>query len=265
MSWLSMVWAQARLNQTVLMRQRGLAFSVLLLPLFLAFANTANARSLDTVNGVPAAAFAAVGAIAVVFPFSYMTIATSIVVRREERVYKRLRGSALPTSAIFAGDILHASLLGAVQGVVILVYAITVANAPMPSNVPLMLLAFVLGAAVFAALAIGTAGFIPNYEVAQLVALPVLFISLVGTGMMIPLSALPEWGQRVAELLPLTPVVTMMRTAFLGRDFAQEAAPVVGFLEAFQVSAAGLGIGLLWIGVGLWSTRKYFRWDPRRA
>ncbi|MGN9785659.1 ABC transporter permease [Nonomuraea sp. ZG12] len=265
MSWLSMVWAQTRLNQTVLLRQRGMAFSVLLLPLFLAFVNTANARSQDLVNGVPATAFAAVGAIAVVFPFSYMTIATSIVVRREERVYKRLRGSALPTSAIFAGDILHATLVGAVQAVVILVYAVAVVDAPMPRNIPLMLLAFLLGAAVFAALAIGTAGFIPNYEVAQLVALPVLFISLVAAGVMFPLSMLPEWGQQISERLPLTPVVSILRTAFLGRDFAQEGAPAIDFLESFQVSAAGVGIGLLWIGLGLWLTRQYFRWDPRRA
>ncbi|WP_101787871.1 ABC transporter permease [Nonomuraea indica] len=265
-SWASMVWAQARLNQTVLLRQRGLAFSVLLLPLFMAFAYTSgDAQGGATVSGVPMTVFAAVGAIAVVFPFSYMTITTGIVVRREERVYKRLRGSALPTSAIFAGDILHATLVGAVQGGVILAYVIAVVGAPVPRNIPLMLLAFVLGAAVFAALAIGTSGLIPNYEVAQLVALPVLLVCMFGSGMMLPLSELPEWGQRVAERLPLTPVVTMMRTAFLGRDFGRDGAPEVGFLEAFQSSAAGLGVALLWIGVSLWCTRRYFRWDPRRA
>ncbi|MDF2708307.1 MAG: type transporter [Nonomuraea muscovyensis] len=264
--WTSMVWAQARLNQTVLLRQRGLAFSVLLLPLFMAFAYTsADGGPGATVNGVPVAVFAAVGAVAMVFPFSYMTISTGIVVRREERVYKRLRGSALPTSAIFAGDILHATLVGAVQGAVILVYVITMVGAPVPRNIPLMVLAFLLGAAVFAALAIGTAGLIPNYEVAQLVALPVLLVCMFGSGMMLPLSELPDWGQRVAERLPLTPIVTMMRTAFLGRDFSRDDAPEVGFLEAFQVSAVGLGVALLWIGVGLWSTRRYFRWDPRRV
>jgi ABC-2 type transport system permease protein len=261
--WVSMAWAQTRLNHTVMMRMRGLAFSVLLLPLFLAVVNTSGVRL--PVNGVPAAVFGAVGALAVVFPFAYMTITAGVVVRREERIYKRLRGSALPTSAIFAGDVLHATLIGAVQGVVILAYAMAVVGAPLPRNIPLMLVAFVLGAAVFAALAIGTAGLIPNYEVAQLVALPVLFGSLVGAGMMFPLSVLPDWAQRIAEVLPLTPVVTMIRTAYLGRDFGQDAAPEIGFLEGFQVSAAGLGIGLLWIGVGLWSARRCFRWDPRRT
>ncbi|WP_165969611.1 ABC transporter permease [Nonomuraea terrae] len=265
MSWLSMTWAQARLNQTVLLRQRGLAFSVLVLPLFLAFVYSSGPAAGGAVAGVPAGVFAAVGAMAVVFPFSYMTIATGVVVRREERVYKRLRGTALPTSAIFAGDVVHATLVGAVQAAIILVYAIAAVGVPAPANVPLMLVAFVLGAAVFAALAIGTAGLIPNYEVAQLVALPVLFLSLLGTGMLFPLSVLPDWGQRVAEALPLTPIVTMLRVAFLGRDVAQEGAPAIGFLESFQVSAPGIGIALLWIGVGFWSTRKYFRWDPRRA
>ncbi|MFC5816115.1 ABC transporter ATP-binding protein/permease [Nonomuraea harbinensis] len=241
--------------------QRGLAFTILLLPLFIAFVHTSGPTASGEVNGVPAAALAAIGAIAVVFPFSYMTIATGIVVRREERVYKRLRGGALSTTAIFAGDILHATLVGAVQAAVILVYAVGVVGVPVPGNVPLMLVAFVLGAAVFAALAIGTAGLIPNYEVAQLVALPVLFASMLGAGMMFPLSVLPEWGQRVAEVLPMTPVVDMMRIAFLVRDLGRAGAPEVGFL----VSAAGLGIGLLWIGVGLWCTRKFFRWDPRRA
>ncbi|TMR16095.1 ABC transporter permease [Nonomuraea turkmeniaca] len=258
MNWASMAWAQTRLDFTVMLRQRGLAFTVLLLPLFLAFVNTANSVAGAEVAG-------AVGALAVVFPFSYMTITSGIVVRREERVYKRLRGSALPTSAIFAGDVLHATLIGAVQGVAILAYVMAVVGGPLPRNVPLMLVAFLLGAAVFAALAIGTAGLIPNYEVAQLVALPVLFGSLLGAGMMFPLSVLPEWGQRVAELMPLTPIVTMIRTAYLGRDYGQAAAPKVGFLEGFQVSAAGLGIALLWVGIGLWSARRYFRWDPRRA
>ncbi|NRQ33523.1 ABC transporter permease [Nonomuraea sp. NN258] len=265
MSWLSMTWAQARLNQTVLLRQRGMAFSVLFLPLFLAFVYTSGPTIEGGVNGVPGTVYAAVGAMAVVFPFSYMTIATGIVVRREERVYKRLRGSALPTSAIFAGDILHATLVGAVQAALILGYAIAAVKAPVPANIPLMLLAFVLGAAVFAALAIGTAGLIPNYEVAQLVALPVLFLSLFGSGMIVPLTSLPDWGQRIAEALPLTPVVSMLRTGFLGRDFSVDSAPEVGFLESFQVSAAGLAIALLWVGVGLLSTRQYFRWEPRRA
>lgn len=265
MNWLSMTWAQARLNQTVLMRQRGLAFSVLLLPLFMAFLYTGGPQAAGTVNGLPAAAMAAVSAMAVVFPFSYMTISASVVVRREERVYKRLRGSALPTSSIFAGDVLHATLLGAAQAAVILGYAIAVAGAPAPRNVPLMLVAFVLGAAVFAALAIGTAGLIPNYEVAQIVALPVLLVSLLGSGMMIPLEVLPEWGRRIAEALPLTPIVDMLRTASLGRDVGRDGAPEVGLLEGFQVSAAGAGIALLWIGVGLWCARRYFRWDPRRA
>ncbi|MGI5491276.1 ABC transporter permease [Microtetraspora malaysiensis] len=265
MTWMSMVWAQTRLNQTVLLRQRGFAFSVLLVPLFLAFVNTAGPASGTTIGGVPGAVFGAVGAMAVVFPFSYMTIATTIVVRREERVYKRLRGSALPTSAIFAGDILHATLVGAVQAAIILAYAMGVVGAPAPRNIPLIVIAFVLGAAVFAALAIGTAGLIPNNEIAQLVAIPVLLVSMLGAGMMFPLSVLSAGVQRAAELLPLTPIVSMIRTAYLGRDFARDGAPEVGFLETFQVSATEIGIGLLWIGVGLWCTRQYFRWDPRRA
>ncbi|RJL34406.1 ABC transporter permease [Bailinhaonella thermotolerans] len=260
-----MVWAQTRLNQTVLLRMRGMAFSVLLLPLFLAFSFTSGPQAEIAIDGVPGSVFAAVGAIAVVFPFSYMTIATSIVVRREERIYKRLRGTALPTSAIFAGDVLHATLIGAAQALVILAYTMVAADVPLPANIPLLLVAFVLGAAVFAALAIGTAGFIPNYEVAQIVALPVLLLSMFGSGMVIPLHVLPEELQRPAELLPLTPIVSMLRTAFLGRDFSQDAAPQVGLFEAFQVSAASLGIALVWIGLSMWSTRKYFRWDPRRA
>jgi ABC-2 type transport system permease protein len=266
--WPSMVWAQVRLNHTVLVRQRGMAVSILVLPVFVAVLYAITGRGGEAIGGVPSDTYIGVGAIAMVFTTAFMSVSLAVVNRREERVYKRLRGTPLPVSAIFAGDVAHAAAVTFVQAALAAGFVL-VRDAPTPGNVPLVLLAVVVGAAVFCALALGLSGLLPNTEVAQLAAIPVVLVGAVGSGVA-PLTAFPGWAQRTAEVLPLTPVVRMLHTGWLGRDFSSEpvkgvAADKVGILQGFQVTAGSLGVALVWIAIGLWLTRRYFRWDPRRA
>jgi ABC-2 type transport system permease protein len=268
--WPAMVWAQVRLNHTALVRQRGLAFSVLTLPLFFVVVYTINPTAHETIGGVSTRAYVGVGTLAMGCLAAFMSVSAAAVYRREERIYKRLRGTALPVGAIFAGDVAHAVLVGLVQEVLSAGYLIVVLHAPMPSNIPLILVASLIGSVAFCVLALGVSGLLPSNEVAQLASVPVLLIGALGSGMAIPLSALPGWARGVCEVLAPTPIVRAVRTGWFGRDFSAEpakhvAAHHVGLLDGFQVSGAGLGVALLWIAVGLWLTRRFFRWDPRRA
>lgn len=268
--WARTVWAQVRLNHTVMLRQRGLAVTILVMPLFFVVLYTVTVRGNGLKIGIPPRPYVGVGTLAMGFATAFMSVTSAVVGRREERVYKRLRGTPLPVGSIFAGDILHAVLVALVQEVVAGGYLIVALHAPVPHDIVLVLVGSAVGAAVFCALALGVSGLLPSVEVAQLAAVPVLLVGALGSGMMVPLSVFPDWARRVGEVLPLTPAVRMIRTGWFGRDLS--VAPVkgvtpprVGFLEGFQVSAVSLGVALLWIALGLWLTRRFFRWDPRRA
>jgi hypothetical protein len=178
--WPVMVWAQVRLNHTTLLRQRGLAFSVLTLPLFLVVLYTINPTAHEMIGGVSARAYVGVGTLAMGCLAAFMSVSAAAVYRREERIYKRLRGTALPIGAIFAGDVAHAVLVGLVQEVIAAGYLIVVLHAPMPRSIPLILVASLIGSVVFCVLALGVSGLLPSNEVAQLASVPVLLIDRAG-------------------------------------------------------------------------------------
>ena len=159
--WPAMVWAQVRLNHIALLRQRGLAFGVLTLPLFLVVVYTINPTAHETIGGVSARAYVGVGTLAMGCLAAFMSVSAAAVYRREERIYKRLRGTALPTGAIFAGDVAHAVLVGLLQEVLAAGYLIVVLHAPMPRNIPLILVATLVGSVAFCALALGVSGRCP--------------------------------------------------------------------------------------------------------
>jgi ABC-2 type transport system permease protein len=103
------------------------------------------------------------------------------------------------------------------------------------------------GVVVFALLAAVSSVFTRTVEMAQVTALPVLMACLLGSGMIIPLSELPEGVASVLRLLPLTPVLELLRAGWDG-------GPVLRPLIVLAV----------WIFLGTYAVRRWFRWDPRR-
>src|SRR5262249_36843619 len=162
-----------------------LAFSALLLPLFFVVVYTLGPAG-AMVGGVPRKEYVGAATLALVFTTAFMTVSSAVVNRREERIYKRLRGTALPTVAIFAVDVVHAVLVALVQEIVSAGYVVVALHAPIPRDIPLVLLASVVGASVFCALGLGVAGLLPSTEVAQLAAMPVIVLGALASGIVFP-------------------------------------------------------------------------------
>ena len=90
------------------------------------------------------------------------------------------------------------------------------------------------------------------------------------SGIFMPLSSLPGPMAAVAVYLPLSPIVSIVRTAYLGQDFAgnptvAHTAATVNFAESFHVCLSPLGIVVAWTALGLWVAKRRFRWDPKRS
>jgi ABC-2 type transport system permease protein len=227
------------------------------------------AMVLATRASVPDAAGDLVGGAAVVTSLTaftllfvvYYNLVSALVARREELVLKRLRtgeasdaeilvGTAAPAMAIAWGQILLGALVAA-----------TAFDTGLPTNPVLVLAAIVLGTAVFMLLAVASTALTRNVEMAQLTTTPVLIAPLALSGLLFPVEALPEPLQRLGAVLPLTPVVDLLRLSLTGTtpegagvELAASFGPAVGPL---------LVLGA-WLAAGVWATRRWFRWEPRR-
>jgi ABC-2 type transport system permease protein len=115
----------------------------------------------------------------------------------------------------------------------------------------LAVLGVLLGIVLCVALAAVTASFSRTAESAQVTSLPVMFVSLLGSGVTVPLEVLPERVASVCELLPLSPVITLVRGGWTGDLTAYEALGAVA-------------TALAWTVLAVFAVRRWFRWEPRR-
>ncbi|KPI02541.1 MULTISPECIES: ABC transporter permease [unclassified Streptomyces] len=268
--WFRYTFAQFRLSQRVYWKQFGFALTAVIVPLGLGIAYPMSMHGKKLIAGIDAGQYALVGFIGFVLLWIVYNLINSAASRRDALIYKRLRGTALPDTSIFAGEALSGSVVSLAEVVVLIAAGCALMGSSGPENVPLFLIAVVLGAAMFAMVAIGVSGLLPNAEVSTWIVTPFMMLMMLGSGVTMPLSALPEILRTPAEYLPLTPVVEILRTAYFGRDFATDSAgPAVpdhiGFLDAFQACSTQVGIMCAWTAIGLALAQKYFRWDPRHA
>jgi ABC-2 type transport system permease protein len=96
---------------------------------------------------------------------------------------------------------------------------------------------------------------------AQVTTVPVLTIPLALSGLLFPLAMLPEPLRWLAQALPLTPVVTLMR---LGLTGTAASGHHLGLAAAFGAAAIPVLVLAAWITAGTWAARRWFRWEPRR-
>lgn len=178
----------------------------------------------------------------------YYTLVTTYVARREQFVLKRLRVGVLTDVEILAGTAVPAIVVALAQMVTYLSFGAVFLHLPVPVDVPLLVLGAVGGVAVFVPLAAASAAYTRTADLAQLTTLPVVLACLLGSGLMVPLSALPGPVAVGLRLLPMAPAVELMRLGWTGGSFGP--GPIL-VLTAWGV-------------LGVLATRRWFRWEPRR-
>ncbi|MGW8061992.1 ABC transporter permease [Streptomyces ziwulingensis] len=244
--------ALARAETTLLGRNKGTLFAALFVPLVLPFSVWSASREMDLAEaGLTTGTLVLPAAIGFSLLFAvYSALVGVFVVRREELVLKRLRTGELRDVEILSGSAMPAVLSGLVQSVLLAVGCFVLLDLSAPPAPHLAVLGLLLGLVMCAALAAVTAGLTRTGESAQVTPLPFTFVSMLGSGMFVPLDLLPDRLASFCELLPLTPVMTLVRGGWTGDLSAYEA------LGAVATAVA-------WTVVAVFAVRRWFRWEPR--
>jgi ABC-2 type transport system permease protein len=245
--------ALARAELTLLGRSRGTLVAALFVPLVLPFSVWSATKDMDLEKtGLTPGTVILPAAIGFSLLFAvYGALVGVLTARREELVLKRLRTGELRDSEILAGSALPAVATGLVQSVLLAAGCMILLDVPLPPAPYLAIPALLAGLVLCAALAALTSAFTRTTESAQVTTLPVILVSMLGSGMAVPLEVLPDRLASVCELLPLTPVITLVRGGWTGDLSASEA-----------LGAAATA--LAWTALGVFAVRRWFRWEPRR-
>ena len=218
------------------------------------------ASGMDFGPGYGATLVITMTAVALIFVV-YYNLVTSLVARRQELVLKRLRTGELGDVEIIAGTAGPSVVIAWGQILISIVVAVLGADLGRPVNPALVLIAVGLGTAVFVLLAAATTVLTASVELAQFTTTPFTVVPLLLSGVMVPLDQLPEAVQQVFRVLPLTPVVELLR---LGLTGTTRNGGTVGLAGSFAPAVLPLLVLAGWLVAAGWLTRRWFRWEPRR-
>ena len=250
---MSRMTSLARAELTLLGRSKGTLVAALFVPLVLPLSVRSAAEEMDLAEaGLTPGTVVLPAAVGFSLLFAvYSALVGIFVVRREELVLKRLRTGELRDAEILGGSALPAVLTGLAQCLLLTVGCSVLLDLPAPSAPHLAVLGLLLGLVMCAALAAVTASHTRTGESAQVTPMPLMFVSMLGSGMFVPLELLPDRLASFCEVLPLTPVVTLVRGGWTGDLSAAEALGAVAAAVAWTVLA-------------VFAVRRWFRWEPRR-
>ncbi|MFF4020240.1 ABC transporter permease [Streptomyces sp. NPDC001843] len=245
--------ALARAELTLLGRNRSAVATALLMPLTLPLSVRPATDGLDLkAHGLTIGTVMITAAIGFTFLFAvYTTLVSAFVARREELVLKRLRTGELGDAEILAGTALPAVCVGLAQTLVLAAGCAVLLHTGAPRAPYLAVLGVGLGMVLSAALAALTASFTRTPESAQVTALPLVMVSMTGSGMAVPTEVLPDRLADVCEFLPLSPAIRLVRAGWTGD------------LSAYAALGT-LATALAWTVVAVFAVGRRFRWEPRR-
>jgi ABC-2 type transport system permease protein len=240
---------ELRNQQRLFWRSRELAFFTFMLPLIL-YVMLGSVNRDETIEGVRGSEYLLAGMIGYgAAAIGFGALAMMLVFRREDGTLKRLRATPLPARTYVAA--LLGSILVSFVITTLILFGIGVVmfDVEVPERVGSVALLIVLGAAAFAALGLAGAALVRNDNAAVAVLnglyLPMTFLS----GSFFSPEAFPEFLQRVADLLPLTYYIEVVRATMLAG-------------EAAWSDPAALAVVAGWGAAGALVAVRRFRWVP---
>jgi ABC-2 type transport system permease protein len=245
--------ALTRTELTLIARSKGVLFTALFVPLVLPVSLRASLKQVDLKGtGLNLGSTVLSSAIGFSLLFAvYSSLVSVYASRREELVLKRLRTGELRDAEILAGAALPAVALGLLQCVVLTVACAVALDAGAPQAPWYAVLGLLLGLVLCVALAALTTVVSRSVESAQVAAVPLLLVTMIGSGAYVPLEVMPHGLASVCRLLPLTPTITLVRGGWSGALSGGEAAQAI--LTA-----------VVWVALAVFAVRRWFRWEPRR-
>ncbi|MGN9819652.1 ABC transporter permease [Streptomyces sp. SD11] len=243
----------ARAELTLLSRSRATFFAAVFVPLVLPLSLRSTAEDMDLAgSGLSVGTVILPSAVGFSLLFAvYSSLVSVYAARREELVLKRLRTGELRDAEILTGAAVPSVLIGLVQCLVLTAACGALMDVEAPEAPLLSLLGLLLGLAMWPVLAAITASFSRSVEGAQVAAMPLLLVSMVGSGTVVPFEVMPDRLATFCELLPLSPVITLIRGGWAGN------------LSTYETLGA-VATALAWIVLSVFAVQKWFRWEPRR-
>jgi ABC-2 type transport system permease protein len=247
---LGLVAWQIRYEQRAYWRNRGRGIFTFVFPIMflVIFASLDNARTLPG-HGIPYNDFFVPGILAYgVIATTFVNLAISTAILRDEGVLKRMQGTPLPHWAYVAARIVSACLIMLAMTIVVLglgagVWGLSLRAGALPG----LILTLLLGTAAFTTIGIGITRFIPNAEagpvVVNLAVLPLTFISNVW----FPTDTLPSTLKQIADVFPIKPLADGLQHAFDPR------------VSGAAINGHDLRTLAIWTVVGVWLMFRFLR------
>jgi ABC-2 type transport system permease protein len=245
-----LLWHELKAQQRLFWRSRELAFFTFMLPVILFFllGSTYGDDEIDGVRGADYLLAGMLGYGAVSTTFAGLAIL--LVVRREQGILKRLRATPLPASTYLAAVLASIVFVFALETALMLAIGRLSFGTAFPDRWISLAAALLLGSITFAALAVGLSGLVRSAEgssaVVNAIYLPLSFIS----GAFFSADSFPDFLQALAELLPLSYFIELVRDVMLHGQRLWDEPTAVAVISAWGI-------------VGLVAALRYFRWEPR--
>jgi len=177
-------------------------------------------------------------------------LAISLVIRREGGLLKRLRATPLPPVTYLSAFLTSTVIVFVLQMLVTMALGFAVYGAKGPKNPVGLVLAGLAGVLCFAGMGFGIASLIRSAEgasaVVNLIVLPMAFLS----GSFGATRRYPEALRWLAELLPLTYLIRLLKDVYLRGD-------------SFFGHPQDLAVMAVWGIGGLVVAWRSFGWEPR--
>jgi ABC-2 type transport system permease protein len=230
---LSAAWAIARKDMRIYYLKPNIVVSGILFPLFmfLAFATGKNAPPATLIPGL----------ISITLLFSASSIEpVSIPIERRVKTFDRLLSAPISLHSLVFGESLSGFLYSLGIACLPLAVGVIIFSTPIV-NAPVLVISMILTAFCFATLGTLFAAY-PTENVGEVmsmlntVRLPLIFIS----GVFIPISAMPQIGQGIALISPLTYGNDMIEFAYTGKSLFSPMLDIVmllAFILIFQIAA----------------------------
>src|SRR6266511_3543761 len=183
---------------------------------------------------------------------AFAGLAIVLVIRRESGILKRLRGTPLPAHSYVAAFLASTIIVFAIEALALILLARMLFDVPFPDHWLSAALSLLLGALAFAAMGVAVATLIRSAEgssaVVNAIYLPMAFLA----GSFWSPHAYPRVLEVVAELLPLTYFIRLMKDVLLRHE------QIWGDWTDVAVIAA-------WGLAGLVVAVRRFRWEPQQG
>jgi ABC-2 type transport system permease protein len=242
---------QVRYEQRAYWRNRGRGIFTFVFPLMflVIFASLDRGAHISSLHGIPYDVFFVPGILAYgLIATTFVNMAISTAILRDQGVLKRMQGTPLPPWAYVAARIgstlvIVLTMTALVLALGAIAYGVHVRAATLPG----LIVTLALGTAAFTTLGIGITRLIPNAEAAPVVVnlliLPLTFISSIW----FPTTGMPNWLVQIAKIFPIRALADGLEYAF--NPFTHGA----GF------NGQDIRVLAIWMGVGIFLMLRFLR------